>query len=650
MKRLFIILILLFAVPVFAGPSISGGGTGGGGTTLSCTENYPVLGTGQCGSGTLGTAAYTASTAYDAAGTAAGKIASSISDGDLTHSPDGNSVNDALALKLSLSGGTLTGHLLFTDNTYDIGASGATRPRNIYVGTAIYSPTVNISGGTASTLIGLDGSKNVVSVTSGSLGNDAPQIFDVTHPTRQILLDPSQQSDGETATIQPVGNYALKYTLTGDTNVTFPLSGTILTTEPNTGLTITDASNPQLILAYDGSHYATWQMDVSGNLTFIPSQDPTASIYEKKIGDNRKWLESYSDTNTDYAGLVFRKSHNDTLGTLTATTDGEQLTQIIAQGTAPNNGSPAFVSAAKIIMAQVGTPNATDTTVGSKIGFFVTPGGTTFASEKVSISGTGEVTITDATNPQLRLQYDDTHYVTYGVGSSGNLTMLPNVVSPIFYEKVSGSFLRYVESFSDTTAEGAGIVFTKSHSDTVGTLVSTEDTEVLFQIIGQGTAPNSGSPLFVSAAKIMGIQVGTPGATDTKVGAKLLFQTSPGGGQTILSRLTIDKDGNVIQTPPSAQTIAAGNTITADACGGIKQITASGAVTTDMTNTFTTPVAGLSGCIMHLVNVGAQNITLDTNTNFKSAGAADVVMTANDAVTVGCNGTYWYQLTPLVAN
>jgi len=34
---------------------------------------------------------------------------------------------------LTLSGGTLTGSLLFTDNTYDIGASGATRPRNIFL-------------------------------------------------------------------------------------------------------------------------------------------------------------------------------------------------------------------------------------------------------------------------------------------------------------------------------------------------------------------------------------------------------------------------------------------------------------------------------------------------------------------------------------
>ena len=38
---------------------------------------------------------------------------------------------------------TLTGHLLFTDNTYDIGASGATRPRTIYAATSIVTPNIN---------------------------------------------------------------------------------------------------------------------------------------------------------------------------------------------------------------------------------------------------------------------------------------------------------------------------------------------------------------------------------------------------------------------------------------------------------------------------------------------------------------------------
>ena len=61
----------------------------------------------------LGSAAYTASTAYDTAGAAAGIIAASISDGDTTHAPDGNSVFDALALKMpivaAISDTTLSG-------------------------------------------------------------------------------------------------------------------------------------------------------------------------------------------------------------------------------------------------------------------------------------------------------------------------------------------------------------------------------------------------------------------------------------------------------------------------------------------------------------------------------------------------------------
>jgi hypothetical protein len=49
---------------------------------------------------------------------------------------------------LLLTGGTLTGNLLFsTDNTLDIGASGATRPRNIYAGSSVFSNVFTASSG-----------------------------------------------------------------------------------------------------------------------------------------------------------------------------------------------------------------------------------------------------------------------------------------------------------------------------------------------------------------------------------------------------------------------------------------------------------------------------------------------------------------------
>ena len=57
-------------------------------------------------------------------------------------------VGDVPALAyLPITGGTLTGHLLFTDNTYDIGASGLTRPRTGYFGTSVVSPIFNATTG-----------------------------------------------------------------------------------------------------------------------------------------------------------------------------------------------------------------------------------------------------------------------------------------------------------------------------------------------------------------------------------------------------------------------------------------------------------------------------------------------------------------------
>jgi hypothetical protein len=46
-------------------------------------------------------------------------------------------------------GGSVASNLLFVDNTYDIGASGATRPRTLYLGTSLITPAITNSGLTA---------------------------------------------------------------------------------------------------------------------------------------------------------------------------------------------------------------------------------------------------------------------------------------------------------------------------------------------------------------------------------------------------------------------------------------------------------------------------------------------------------------------
>lgn len=132
-------------------------------------------------------------------------------------------------------------------------------------------------------------------------------------------------------------------------------------------------------------------------------------------------------------------------------------------------------------------------------------------------------------------------------------------------------------------------------------------------------------------------------ATYTETAATALNQS--GGG----SARTLDAVGGRM-TMVAAQTIGAGGIVAADMCGGIKRISSAGVVTTDTTDSFTAPAAGNAGCVMHVCNTGANNITLDNNAHFKSIGGADIVMTPDDCTTVGSDGTVWRSLGSLVAN
>jgi hypothetical protein len=101
---------------------------------------------------------------------------------------------------------------------------------------------------------------------------------------------------------------------------------------------------------------------------------------------------------------------------------------------------------------------------------------------------------------------------------------------------------------------------------------------------------------------------------------------------------------------PGVQTLAAGDTVVADACGGMKRITAAGAVATSTVSTFTPPAASNAACRMNVCNVGANTITLDNNAQFKSIGGADIVLTADDCTSVESDGVVWRSTGSLVAN
>ena len=125
-------------------------------------------------SGSAWLAAYLPATGYLAlsGGTMSGAIAMGTSKitglGTPTAGTDATTkdyVDNADALKLNLTGGTLTGNLLFTDNTYDIGASGATRPRNIFL-----SNNATIGGAITVTSDSTFSSTGALKISSGTTG------------------------------------------------------------------------------------------------------------------------------------------------------------------------------------------------------------------------------------------------------------------------------------------------------------------------------------------------------------------------------------------------------------------------------------------------------------------------------------------------
>lgn len=100
--------------------------------------------------------------------------------------------------------------------------------------------------------------------------------------------------------------------------------------------------------------------------------------------------------------------------------------------------------------------------------------------------------------------------------------------------------------------------------------------------------------------------------------------------------------GNMLTVTPAAQVIAAGGTIAADACGGLKRISAASDVTTDTTNTIAAPSASNAGCAMMIVNMSAtQTIYLDSNTAFPLTNVASAALGPNGSIEVVSDGTFW---------
>jgi hypothetical protein len=100
--------------------------------------------------------------------------------------------------------------------------------------------------------------------------------------------------------------------------------------------------------------------------------------------------------------------------------------------------------------------------------------------------------------------------------------------------------------------------------------------------------------------------------------------------------------GQSFEVVPATETISAGGTITADACGGLKRVTCSGDVTTSTTNTFTAPSESNKGCRMTVTNVGSGTLYLDGNALFPlTQGFASMALAPGGSIEVWSDGSFW---------
>jgi hypothetical protein len=146
-------------------------------------------------------------------------------------------------------------------------------------------------------------------------------------------------------------------------------------------------TNGAAFISFGTNDTERMRIDANGNVGIgvAPSD-----IFEIAVGNGRTIIDwsCFSNTVTDRTILYFRKSANDTIGTLTATADGEDLGDIIWRGV---NNASAWDSAVQIKGEQEG---ATDANLGGRILFNTQPKGGAL-TERVRVSSGGGLFLTE---------------------------------------------------------------------------------------------------------------------------------------------------------------------------------------------------------------------------------------------------------------
>jgi hypothetical protein len=241
-------------------------------------------------------------------------------------------LGDAAADTVTVNG-TITSNLIFTDNTYDIGASGATRPRNLFI-------AGNITAGGNQTLTGsltVDSTTDSSSTTTGSIQTDggvgiAKALYvgsgqslggNLTFAGANPLIQMNGNATNQAATINNSNGNSTSITINSgalyfqdDNLVNFAAFGKTETVFNETGrdtdFRVESNDNSNMLFVDAGSNYVS--MGTSGNINsgtlHVLAAASRQAITAQVTSDGNSLFQGFSSAG---GGAVFQVTGNGSL-------------------------------------------------------------------------------------------------------------------------------------------------------------------------------------------------------------------------------------------------------------------------------------------------------------------------------------------------
>ena len=444
------------------------------------------------------------------------------------------------------SGTTMAGNLLFSpDNTYDIGASGATRPRTLYLGTSLITPAITDSG----------------NLTFTGTGNRITGDFSNATFANRVMFQTSTANSNTAVEAIPSGTGVnstwTAYNNSDPTNASFISIGARSSTDGRVESSIRGTGTYLPMTFYTGSSERV-RIDTSGNVgigTSSPSSfgsplsvyfatNPTLSIVS---GNANAYLRLYSTSdNNMYL--------TNTGGSMTMNTANTERMRIDSSGNVGiGTSSPAYkLDVAGAISTN---NNLTFTGTGNRItGDFSNATFTNRVAFQTSTtnSQTALTVLPNGTNVNSALNLYDNSDPT----NAGRLAISQSTTSSSFTSGITGTGsyvpMTFVTGGSEraridtsgnvgigTTAAGAILhtLKTSAGAATVGAFIQNSDNTVGTEV-RLGFAANTN---LLSADRYGWIGYVNTGGTN---GGALTFATTA-GGTAATERMRIDSSGNV---------------------------------------------------------------------------------------------------------